>query len=356
MSRAMQNSTSLNSVVELDHTDPRWMQLISSHPEANIFHHPTWISLLADCYRYRPSLLALIGQEDEIVAGIPLMELRTLLGGHRLVSLPFSDYVPILATDPSAIGLLVDEARRVCRRKGASRFEFRTQLPLGEANEEGIYKAEPILRHETSLAGSADEIFSRLHRTRIQQPIRSAEGEGVRVVRASSLKDLRLFYDLHVHTRRRHGSPVQPLRFFELIYERLIRSDLGFLLLCYHGERVIGGSLFLHWNGIVTYKFNASNPVYWNRSPNHLALWHAIQWGVSRRYRLLDWGKTDQKHTGLRDFKRSWNSREEVYSYGIIADSPPDVGSSVTVRESIIRNAPLWVCRAAGEFLYRQFG
>jgi len=37
--------------------DPLWLDFLSKQENANIFHHPAWAGLLAECYGYRPFVL-----------------------------------------------------------------------------------------------------------------------------------------------------------------------------------------------------------------------------------------------------------------------------------------------------------
>ena len=37
----------------LEVNDPRWAHLAASHPNAIPFHHPAWVGLVSDCYRFR---------------------------------------------------------------------------------------------------------------------------------------------------------------------------------------------------------------------------------------------------------------------------------------------------------------
>jgi len=80
-------------------SDERWVAFVNSIPNANIFHHPAWIGLMAECYGYRPFVVALCDEKGEITAGLPLMEVNSWLTGRRWVSLPFTDHCHPLSSD-----------------------------------------------------------------------------------------------------------------------------------------------------------------------------------------------------------------------------------------------------------------
>jgi len=69
-----------------------WLKFISGRTDVDVFHHPAWAEFLAECYGYTPQLLALVNEDGQIQAGLPIMEVRSWLTGRRAISLPFSDF------------------------------------------------------------------------------------------------------------------------------------------------------------------------------------------------------------------------------------------------------------------------
>jgi lipid II:glycine glycyltransferase (peptidoglycan interpeptide bridge formation enzyme) len=186
--------------------------------------------------------------------------------------------------------------------------------------------------------------------------IARAEREGVVVRRADARADLaEVFYDLHLRTRRRQGVPVQPHRFFRLLWDGLLEPGLGTLLLAYAGATPVAGAVFLAWNGTVVYKFGASDPAYWHLRPNNLLFWEAIRAACERGDHRFDFGRTELENAGLRAFKSGWGAREEplVYTYAGRAPAAGARGLLAAPLEAAIRRAPLWVCRAVGQAAYR---
>jgi lipid II:glycine glycyltransferase (peptidoglycan interpeptide bridge formation enzyme) len=240
------------------------------------------------------------------------------------------------------------------RRRGCRRAEVHWELPEMPAVHEG----SRMLLHVTELPGDPEKLFASFHRTRVQQPIRSAENMlGLTTYRGRSWNDMLTFYALHLETRRRLGVPVQPLRFFRLLWEKMIANDLGFTLFTYWEQMPVAGGVFLRMGDTLTYKFGASLEEYWPENPNHLLLWNAMRYGIEKRCRKFDWGKTDPEHAGLREFKLGWGSRERAMTGAIVADAPPEaVGSGRSRRlvEGLIRRSPRWVCRTIGELFYGQ--
>jgi lipid II:glycine glycyltransferase (peptidoglycan interpeptide bridge formation enzyme) len=184
--------------------------------------------------------------------------------------------------------------------------------------------------------------------------INKARRLGVEVRVSHSRADLAAFYRLHWQTRRRLGVPVQPRRFFEAVWSRVIERDLGFVAIASRAGKAIAAALFLAWNRQLIYKFGASDRRHWELRPNNLVMWSAIEWACARGYRLLDFGKTELDNQGLRTFKDRWGSIESplFYSYSSSQPRPASQTLPMAMASQLIRWSPPIVCRAAGELLY----
>ena len=330
----------------------RWIEFVGTCPQAGPFHHPAWAQLLADCYGYRAFALTLT-ESGRITAGLPIIAVHTPVKGERWISLPFTDCCPPLAVTLSAQAQLtagLDPARRA---GGARAVEVRGELPAP-----GVQLRTDAVIHTLRLEPNPQEVFRTFHRSQVQRNIGKAERSGLTVRRAERQSDLtEIFYNLHLRTRRRQGTPVQPRRFFALLWQRMVEPGLGSVLLAYAGDVPVAGAVFLHWNNHVVYKYGASDPSFWKLRPNHLIFWQAIRTACENGCHTLDFGRTDLANQGLRDFKSGWGAHEEPLVYSCIADSATPrsgvAGDAHLLLGAAIRHSPVWVCRLLGELLYR---
>lgn len=328
--------------------DPRWLELVSSDPTALPFHHPAWTLLLAESYAFKPFVLALTDGSGRIEAGIPVVEIGGRFRRRRWVSLPFTDVCPPLAAG-AGVDSLAAEIDRARRDADVASVEVRARLA-------GVSpRTQPALLHVLPLTADPDEVAASF-RASVRRNIRAAE-RGPAIIRlASSESDLtEAFYRLHVDLRRRLGLPVQPRRFFRLLWSRMIQPGLGRVLLADVGTETVAGAVFLTWNRSVVYKYGASDPQYWPLRPNNLLFWEAIKWACESGYERLDFGRTDLDAPSLRRFKLGWATREHPLEYTLLGPAGKDhrrVEPPRIVRNAI-RRSPHWVVRALGEILYR---
>lgn len=334
-----------------DPSDKRWLAFVDSIPSANIFHHPAWVNLIADCYGYRPFVIAVYDGNDKIQAGLPMVEVKRLLTGHRWISLPFSDHVSLLSHEGGYQDAIYNYLQRMRIEFNLRSVEVRSDLPIVN----GVIKDDREVIHLLKLSPNPKNVFDNFHPGQVKRNITKAERNGLTIRRAEFKQDLDSYYKLQVKTRQRLGLPVQPKRYFELLWQRVISAGLGFLLLVYKDDIPVAGGVFLTYKNTLTYKYGASDLNNWRYRPNHLLFWTAIRWGCEHGYTIMDWGKTRRDLIGLRSFKDGWGTEESTLVYSFITSHPPyqleDRLSGVT--RKFIQNAPLWMCQMIGDLYYR---
>jgi CelD/BcsL family acetyltransferase involved in cellulose biosynthesis len=337
------------AVCQID--DPGWLRLVNRSPDATTFHIPAWSGAVSATYGFPSFVLAMQGADGRVVAGLPVMEVRDLLGRRALVSLPFTDHCPPLVDQEANLADVALLVTRWRARRAMPTLEVRAELP----STLDTVAQKVGTRHIVDLMSDPDALFRRLHRNRIQKRIRRARELGVEITLSRSIDDLATFYRLHCQTRRRQGVPVQPRRFIRNIWERVIQPGHGFVILAKVEKKSIATALFLTWNRQLIYKYGASDTAYWKLGPNFLVHWTAMEWGCVNGYRIYDFGRTDEGHESLREFKAAWGSTEVPLIYTHLGSSPRALGRGhgAGVVNRIIRHSPTVVCRAVGELLYR---
>jgi CelD/BcsL family acetyltransferase involved in cellulose biosynthesis len=334
----------------LDLDDPNWMSFVAGRPETTPFHLPAWAELLCECYGYRGFALVMVNGDRVALAGMPVVEKAApLTRRKRWVSLPFTDQCAPLVATPQAEALFAEGLEDLYAASGIDRLEVRAKLAL----ESGRHVSSAV-RHSLRLEPDAREVLRGVSKSEAQHAAR-AKRKGVTVRAATRAEDVdRVFYGLQLETRRRLGVPIQPRRFYTLLWRRMLEPDHGFLLLAYHEGLPIAGAVFLRAKDTLVWKYGASLKSHWSLRANPLILWTAIEHGCATGAAVLDFGRTELSHESLRVFKRSWGTEETALTYTILGR--PEKTQSERPRaaaESLIRRAPPWVCRIAGEMLYK---
>jgi len=244
------------------------------------------------------------------------------------------------------------------------RVEIRSAIPY----DGQVHKDNSQVLHLLKLSTDAQRVFRNFHHS-TKENIRRAERDGVTVRWAENKRDLDIFYDLFLKTHHRLGVPVQPKRYFDLLWQRIISVGLGFILLAYKDSVPIAGGVYLTYKTTLVGKYSASDRDYWRFRANYLLTWTSIHWGCEHGYSLFDRGKCSISNIGLRNFKKGWGMQESILTYSVLsaipsshimgrlfATPPSHIADRLSgITQPCIHHAPRWVCRITGELLYKHF-
>jgi len=290
-------------------SDANWDALVAEHPRRTIFHGSAWARVLRDTYGHRPFYFARF-EGRQLAAALPVMEVSSPLTGLRGVSLPFTDFCPALGSARGGGADLYQMAIECGRQRRWKYLECRSL--------DGVWKgSQPSLSfyvHRVDLGGDRERLFQRLEGA-VRRGVRKAEREGVKIDFDSGEQSMRTFFRLHCGTRRRHGLPPQPWRFFANIQRHLISAGRGFIATARLGDKPLAASVFFHDGRQALYKFGASDYAFQQMRPNNLVMWAAMNYCLERGLAALHLGRTSLSNAGLRHFKLGLGADEEEVHY-----------------------------------------
>jgi len=283
----------------------QWDDFVNSHPEGTPFHLSCWMRTIQDTYSFEPLLYVHTSEGGNILGVLPFFFVSSIFTGSRIVSLPFSDYCgPLFVGEGQELPLLGEVIKE---HKARSRYvEIRSNLP-GNC---GFIRKNYYMRHILELPSDPSKLLEKVDKRTIQRCIKRAQARGVEVREDNGQAALEQFCRLNRLTRKKHGLPPQPKRFFENFFDLMISGGNAFILLGFYQSEVISAGVFLKLRDTVYYKYNASNPEFLSSvTPNHLLTWYAIRRACSEGYRFFDFGRTSLENFGLARHKRMWGAK-----------------------------------------------
>jgi len=337
-------------------TDPLWQKVAERH-RSDVFHSPGWIRTLTTTYGFDIRSLVVLDSAGDPRSGMVYCRIEDMMD-PRIVSLPFSDFCDPLVETAEDWNCLVDQL--LAEKCSITLHCLHNELPVPDTRLNLVKQAK---WHSVNLQQELDAIWQNLHSS-ARRAIRKAEKTGIFVHIAQGKEDLRSFFEMHLKVRKyKYQLVAQPYAFFENIWDNFIEQDQGALFLATHQGEIIGGVLFIEWQGKLYYKFNASNPDYVALRPNDLVVWEGIKYGQARQDTYLDFGRTDWDHEGLLRYKRKFSTEEKTIS--VLSYKPDGVPSQkdrqmrslfpqltdLFTQESV----PDEVTEQAGNVLYRYF-
>ena len=276
--------------------DPRWKSFSEWHPDSSIFHTAGWLEALRLSYGYTPAVLTTSAPGIPLQDGLPFCEIRSFLTGNRLVSLPFSDHCQPLVSHLGAFEALIDGMTQMVDNQRWKYFEVRPTTYSPNA-ESGLAVSGSYYFHRVDLRPSEQLIFKRFDKDCVQRKIRRSERESLRYEEGHSDELLNGFYKLNIMTRRRHGLPPQPLKWF-----RSLISALGENLqirIAFKDDVPVASIVTITYKKKMVYKYGASDLHYSNLGGNALVFWRAIQDAKAKGIEEFDMGRSDLGNGGL---------------------------------------------------------
>jgi len=287
---------------------PGWDSLLSAHGHASFFHSLAWARVLHDTYGHQPSYICRIA-DSRLQALLPIMEVSSWLTGRRGVSLPFTDVCPALKSAP-ADHAFYNVALETGRERRWRYFESRN-------NSDDWPGAQPSVSfygHTIDLQGGEEAVFKRFS-SALRRGIRKAQDQGVQVEFDARPETISLYYSLHCRTRRKHGVPPQPFRFFESIGRHVFGPGQGFVAVARLASKPIAAAVFFHHGHQAFYKFGASDYRLQHLRPNNLLMWEAMKRFAAEGFEFVHLGRTSLSNEGLRRFKLGLGAAEETIRY-----------------------------------------
>jgi FemAB-related protein (PEP-CTERM system-associated) len=272
-----------------------WDAFVRNTPGGSPFHLLAWKRAVETAFRHRAHyLMAVRGGGLEGV--LPLFEVRGLLGGRGLVSVPYGVYGGICATSASARETLVQASRELAGRVKAEYVELRhrsgqeVDLPTKSLY---VTFSRPIESSEEANLNAIPRKQRRMTRQGLKHGLRAEFG----------LQHLDRFYDIYAHSVHSLGSPVFPRRLFHAISQEFGKDCE--LLTIWKDAAPVSGVLTLLFEDQVLPYYGGARQEALAFAVNDFMYWELLCHAAKAGYRTFDFGRS-REGTGAYNFKRHW--------------------------------------------------
>jgi hypothetical protein len=331
-----------------------WNNLLASTPGCSFFHTADWSDVLIKSYRYTPLYLYTRGK-DSFISLLPLMEVNSPLTGKRGVCLPFTDTCEPVSENGQCFRRLFDEAIALGRKRQWKYLEIRG----GEKYLSLEKPSEVFTGHILDLGCGQQKLYSNL-RDSTRRNIKKAQNGKVEVHISHELKAVKEFYRLNTLTRKTHGLPPQPYKFFQHLFDRVISRNMGFIAFATFDGQVVAANVYLHFGKEVIYKYGASDKAHQHLRASNLVMWEAVRWSCENNFQTLSFGRTEQENEGLMQFKAGWGvNPHTIYYYRYDLQKNVFISDSSGINplfNKVFSKLPVPVLEILGRILYRHMG
>ncbi len=283
-----------------------WDAFVRGVVGGSVFHSEAWGGAIASAFGHKTVYVTAL-RAGEIVAGVPLCVVRSLLGGTMVVSMPYGVYGGVLGEDEAAVELVYREARAFAQSVDARVLDFRSEIArFGDAMTSDRY-----VTFRRALPDDPAACLGMLPR-KARAAARAAR-EKYRLDVSDDDGHLPDVWRLYCRNMSRLASLSYPFRFFEELIARTPGEHLVSLV-SFEGRPVAGLVTFLFEGTAMPY-FVGADERFKHVSAYNLIYLAAMERAVKLGYRSFDFGRSRRDNSGSCAFKRNQGFEATALAY-----------------------------------------
>jgi FemAB-related protein (PEP-CTERM system-associated) len=329
----------------------RWDAFVERCPEASFFHRRGWKEVLEEVFGHR-SFYLLAERDASIVGVLPLAQVKTLLFGHALVSLPFCVYGGVAATDRGAVPALHAVARDLAARLGVDHLELRN-----------VAAREPTWPRQNLYVTFRKELLPEVEANMLAIPRkqRAMVRKGIKNgLRSEIDPSADRFFRLYADNMHRHGTPPLPKCYFETL-RRVFGRDAEVLTVVDASGAPVSSVFTFYFRDEVLPYYAGDRIDARDLAANDFKYWELMRRACERGYRVFDYGRS-KRGTGSFDFKKNWGFEPEPLHYEYVlfrGDRIPEhnpLNPKYRAFIALWRRLPVAIANRLGPILARGLG
>jgi FemAB-related protein (PEP-CTERM system-associated) len=272
-----------------------WIHFVQSCADASFFHRIEWRELLEQVFRHRTHYLV-AERAGRIVGVLPLAEVKSLLFGHALVSLPFAAHAGVAASESGAVAALHRAATDLARALGVQHLELRNR----ERREASWPAQELYANFRKPIAADPEANLTAIPRKQRAMVRKGAQ----RGLSAEIDRDGGRFHELYADNVHRHGTPPLPRHYFERLLQ-VFGTDCEILTVFDRSRRAVSAVLAFYFRDEVLPYYAGDLAIARDLAANDFKYWELMCHAAARGCRVFDYGRS-KRGSGPYDFKKNW--------------------------------------------------
>ena len=328
-----------------------WDGYVMQCPQATFFHRAGWQRILHNVFRH-PTHYLYATEDGRITGVLPLAQVKSLLFGNALTSLPFAVYGGAAADDEATAAALEAEAEVIARKLGVQHLELR-QLHRRHADwpAQDLYvtfRKEILAEEEANMLAIPRKQLAMV-RKGIKNGLTSEVDAGVE-----------RFFPLYADNMHRHGTPAMPKRYFEALRAEF-GDDCEVMTVTTAEGRLLSSVLSFYFRDEVLPYYAGDDEAARDLAANDFKYWELMRRSCARGLKVFDYGRSKQG-TGSFSFKKNWGFEPTPlrYEYRLYKrDAVPQNNPSNAKFKLMIqtwRRLPIGVANWLGPMVVRNLG
>jgi FemAB-related protein (PEP-CTERM system-associated) len=311
----------LTGVVAIREEPPgdEWDAFVRTAEGASFCHLSGWARIMSGAMGHRVRGIVARDGNDEIVGVLPLVEMRSLLFGHHLVSVPFLNYGGPLGSG-EARREMVRHAISTAAGLGAATLQLRSRSAhLGlEEDDLGLRTDREKVTVLLDLPSDSEELWSSF-KGKVRSQVRRPTKDGMEARLGPDQRDA--FYRVFAHNMRDLGTPVLPRALFDQIADTF--PDRTIFAAVYSDGVPVAGSCGFCFGEEYEMTWASSLREFNRSAPNMLLYWACMEEAIRRGLRVFNFGRCTPGE-GTHRFKLQWGGYDEPLHWRRWTPVPPE--------------------------------
>ena len=290
---------------ELDDTsEAAWDAFVTSMPQGTFFHRAAWAKVIRAAFGHRTHY-SFTERDGAITGVLPLAQVKTLLFGNTLISVPFCVYGGPLAADAESAAMLERHAADLLTRTGASAVEFRHREHV---ESDWLERPDLYVSFRKPIEADNERNMKAIPRKQ-RAMVRKGIQNGLVSVRN---QDVTALHTVYAESVRNLGTPVFSRRYFRILTE--VFGDATDVLTILEGETPVAAVLNFYFRDEVLPYYGGGSALARRCAGNDFMYWEVMRRAADRGYRLFDFGRS-KIGTGAYAFKHNWGFEPQKLHY-----------------------------------------
>jgi len=296
----------IRKITDQDFAD--WDSYVDTHAEGSFFHLTGWLTVIESVFRHKQQYLVAI-KNRQIVGVLPLVEQKSRLFGHALISTPFCVYGGVLSNNDDIRLQLEKSAYNLGCKLNVDYVELRNKC------EQPVESPWQNCCHHTTfssmLKDSPDEMLTSVKRKQRAVIRHSLKNE----LQWDNNDDPELCYDVYAESVRNLGTPVFSKKLFTTL-KKTFGPRCETLIIYNNQKQPVSSVLSFYYKDTVLPYYGGGKLEARGIKSNDYMYYQLMCLAREKGISQFDFGRS-KTESGSYKYKKNWGMQEDKLHYRI---------------------------------------
>jgi len=323
----------------------KWDAYVASRPQGSIYHLSEWQTIIKQQFGHNSFYLFSKDENENINGILPVVQLKSLLFGNYMVSVPYFNYGGVIAEDENIATSLMIKAGEIAKQHSASHVEFRDLQAY--SGEWGVREDKVVMLLD--LPADSDTLWKNIG-TKVRAQVKRPQREPVST-KHGGLDLLDDFYQVFAQNMRDLGTPVYSKSFFKSILESFPENT--HIVCVYHNDKPAAAGFLIGYKNRMEIPWASALREFNKISVNMLLYWEVLSFSIEQGYAQFDFGRSTV-NAGTYRFKKQWGAKPMQLYWHYWLDGGKDVpkmnpdNPKYKFVISVWQKLPVWLTKIIG--------